>query len=273
MTTAYTTGERLLSVDIKSLSFGPKLILTDVHFFVDNISRPDVEQGQIVAILGPSGCGKTQLFKCIAGLQQQAIVEGSVVMHKGYGGALERVEPQPGDVGVVFQNYPLLAHRTVWGNIQMAARGDAVKLAHAKELANAFGISERLQAYPSQLSGGQRQRSAIIQQLVASEYFLLLDEPFSGLDPRAKLAACDLLRAVSLKHEHNTMVIVTHDIDCAVELADTIYVLGKEENKPGSTIRKRYDLIERGIAWVPNVRKTPQFRQTVEEITDLFKGL
>jgi ABC-type nitrate/sulfonate/bicarbonate transport system ATPase subunit len=273
MTTPHSVGERLLSVDIKSLSFGPKLILSNINFFVDNLSRPGVQQGQIVAILGPSGCGKTQLFKCIAGLQQQAIVEGGVVMHKGYGGSLERIVPQPGDVGVVFQNYPLLPHRTVWSNIQMAARGDDKKLAHAKELANAFGIGDRLQHYPSQLSGGQRQRSAIIQQLIASEHFLLLDEPFSGLDPRAKQAACDMLRTVSLLHEHNTMVIVTHDIDCAVELADTIHILGKEENKPGATIRKTIDLIDRGIAWQPNVRKTPQFRQTVEEIIDLFKVL
>jgi ABC-type nitrate/sulfonate/bicarbonate transport system ATPase subunit len=270
---AHTVAERLLSVNIKSLSFGPKLILHDVQLTVDNIQRPGVSQGQVIAILGPSGCGKTQLFKCIAGLQQEAIVEGEVVMHQGYGGNLSRVTPKAGDVGVVFQNYPLLAHRTVWSNFELAAHGNKEKLTHAKELANAFGIGERLTHYPSQLSGGQRQRSAIIQQLIASENFLLLDEPFSGLDPKAKLAACSMLRTVSLTHEHNTMVIVTHDIDCAVELADTIFVLGKEPDKPGATVRKTFNMIERGIAWVPDVRKTPQFRQTVEEITDLFKTL
>lgn len=269
----HTISERLLTVNIESLSFGPKLILFDVNFSVNNITRSDVNQGQIIAILGPSGCGKTQLFKCIAGLQQEADVKGSITLHKGCGTAEECISPHAGDVGVVFQNYPLLPHRTVWSNFQLAARGDKDKLAKAVEMANAFGISERLTLYPAQLSGGQRQRSAIIQQLIASEKFLLLDEPFSGLDPKAKQNACNMLRTVSLTHEHNTMIIVTHDIECAVELADTVIVLGKEADKPGSTIRQSSNLIERDIAWQPNVRKTPQFRKTVEEITDLFATL
>lgn len=82
-----------------------------------------------------------------------------------------------------------------------------------------------------------------------------------------------MLRTVSLTHEHNTQIIVTHDIDCAVELADTIIILGKEDNKPGSTIVKTYNLIERGVAWVPDVRHTKAFKDTVEEITDLFQTL
>jgi ABC-type nitrate/sulfonate/bicarbonate transport system ATPase subunit len=263
----YALKERLLTVDIKSLSFGPKSILHNINFYVDNITRVGVNQGQVVGLLGPSGIGKTQLFKCLAGLQQQATVVGTVVINElGHG-------PHPGDVGVVFQSYPLLEWRTVWSNFELAVRSDKAKLARAKELANAFGIEERLQAYPSQLSGGQRQRAAIIQQLLCSCHFLLLDEPFSGLDPKAKRQACELLRAVSLQDELNTQIIVTHDIDSAIELCDTLLILGRTPNVAGATIVKRIDLIARGLAWQPDVRKLPEFKQTSEEINDLFMTL
>lgn len=236
---AYTKHERLITVKDLSVCYDGKVVLRDISFEVDNISRPGVQQGQVVAVLGPSGCGKTSLLRCIAGLQQQTT--GTIELPGGK-------KPDPGDVGVVFQAYPLLQHRTVKGNIEVAAKSPELKH-RAFEMIKLFGLHEKLSCWPSSLSGGERQRLAIVQQLAACEHLLVLDEPFSGLDPMSKRAAVDLLRQVSLANEHNTLFIVSHDIRSAIQLADTVWVIGREEGKQGSTIVKRFDLIDRGIAW------------------------
>jgi ABC-type nitrate/sulfonate/bicarbonate transport system ATPase subunit len=141
-----------------------------------------------------------------------------------------------------------------------------------------FGLQNHLNHYPSQLSGGQQQRVAIAQQLMCSEYFLLMDEPYSGLDPLRKRTVSSLVRKVSTMNELNTTIITTHDIPMAVIDADEIWVLGfdKEEggNKiPGARIKAKYDTIERGLAWRPDIKRLPQFIDTVREIEELFDTL
>lgn len=262
---AHTKNERLLTVEGVSLSYGPKLILRDVNLHIDNIVRPGVEQGQVVALLGPSGIGKTQLFRLIAGLQPCS--GGRVLIGD------KQAPTVAGAVGVVQQSYPLLGHRTVWGNMQVASHGQKARLDEATSLLEHFGLSDKKSSYPLQLSGGQRQRVAIVQQLVCANHFLLMDEPFSGLDVVAKERVYETVRKVTTVHEHNTVIFTTHDLESAVRLADEIWVLGREADKPGATVVERIDLIAAGIAWHPDMDRNPAFWPMVQRLHNLFKTL
>lgn len=260
---AYAKAERLLTIDKLNLSYGPKQILRDITVEIDNITRPGLSQGQTVALLGPSGIGKTQLFRCIAGLQPFS------------GGELHMLNKpvQAGEIGVVQQAYPLMQHRTVWSNLMLAAHGIKERIEEAEKLLAHFGLTDKKGSYPLELSGGQCQRVAIVQQLVCSSHFLLMDEPFSGLDVVAKDRVMDTIRAVTSAHEHNTVIFTTHDIESAVALADDIWVMGREEGKPGGTIVKRYNLAMMGLAWSENITRHPLFWPTVLEIRELFPKL
>jgi ABC-type nitrate/sulfonate/bicarbonate transport system ATPase subunit len=264
----YTKQERLLTIAGLNLSYGDKVILRDINVEVDDIIRPDLVQGQVVALLGPSGIGKTQLFRCIAGLQQPTT--GQVLLNE------VKLPVRAGDVGVVQQAYPLLNHRTVWSNLMLAgahrkSAGDTK--AEAEAFLHHFGLSDKKDAYPVELSGGQRQRVAIIQQLLCSEHFLLMDEPFSGLDIIAKARVCETILKVSTADCLNTVIFTTHDLESAVRLADEIWVLGREKDKPGATVIKRYNLIERGLAWDPDIMHNSAFWPMVQELQELFKTL
>lgn len=273
----YKLTQRLLTVKDLNLSYGPKQILRDINLHVDDIVRPDVTQGQVIALLGPSGSGKTQLFRCLAGLQKPTTGEISLMDNKPVGS---------GEVGVVQQAYPLMQHRTILGNLLLAAKpkyngtntpSDVKKEALA--LLERFGLSDKADKYPVQLSGGQRQRVAIIQQMLSSNHFLLMDEPFSGLDIIAKEKVCALIQEVSTTNELNTIIFTTHDLASAVQIADTVWVLGKGlpdekgEVKPGTTVRATIDLIELGLAWNPNVDKHPNYWPTIQKLKELFKTL
>jgi ABC-type nitrate/sulfonate/bicarbonate transport system ATPase subunit len=266
----YEIHERLLTVDNISLEIGGRQILRDVNLHVDNIVRPEMNQGQVVAVLGPSGIGKTQLFRCMAGLQKPT--KGQVLLN-------EVKQPvKAGDVGVVFQSYPLLNHRTVWANLKLAADNAGTPVTQITELLQRFGLLEKRDLYPMQLSGGQRQRVSIIQQLLCSTYFMLMDEPFSGLDVLMKQKMVDLILEVSISHELNTIIVTTHDIDTAIMIADTIWILGHQYDDkgvqlPGATLIKTVDLVERGLAWNKDVKKHPNFRPTNDELTAIFDTL
>lgn len=258
----YTKAEQIFAVRGLSLSYGEKQVLRDINVDVHNITRPGLKQGQVVALLGPSGIGKTQLFRCIAGLQS---FNGDLTM---FGKPVKA-----GDVGVVQQTYPLMNHRTVWSNLMLAAHRKPERVAEAERLLSHFGLADKKGAYPLELSGGQRQRIAIIQQLVCSSYFLLMDEPFSGLDVVAKERVMETIRAVTSAHELNTVIFTTHDIESAVALADDVWVLGREPGKPGATVVKRINLAAVGLAWSDDVQRHPAFWPTVMELRDLFPKL
>jgi ABC-type nitrate/sulfonate/bicarbonate transport system ATPase subunit len=274
---AHTFGERLITINDVSLSYGDKLILRDINLHVDNIIRPNMQQGQVVALLGASGVGKTQLFRIIAGLQQAT--KGTVLIGEN-GGTHHGVQTTAksvcaGDIGVVFQSYPLLKHRTVWSNLKLAASKHGVKDDQVNFYLDRFGMTERKDLYPIQLSGGQRQRVAIIQQMLCSTHFILMDEPFSGLDVKMKAEVCKVIQEVSTVDELNTTILTTHDIDVACKVADTIWILGFEKDGegnriPGAIVVKQINLIERGIAWQERPELSPLFQSTVEEITKVF---
>jgi ABC-type nitrate/sulfonate/bicarbonate transport system ATPase subunit len=135
-----------------------------------------------------------------------------------------------------------------------------------------------MHSYPAELSGGQRQRVSIAEQLLSSKNFLLMDEPFSGLDILAKKIVGDVIDRVSARDELNTIIFSTHDIESAVMIADTILILGRDRDVngqpvPGAHIQKEIDLIERNLAWHPDIENRPGFNETIAEIKAIFPTL
>ena len=270
----YSHGATLLKAEEISVTLGGCPILRDLNLEVKDIRRPGAVAGQVVGLLGPSGVGKTTLFRVLAGLDKPDT--GRVLIGE------QGVPVQRGMVGVVAQHYPLFQHRTVMGNLLVAGKGaglsHAAAVEKAKGLLTRFGLLDRSGHYPVQLSGGQKQRVAIAQQFMCSEHFLLLDEPFSGLDPMAIDRVAELLNEVASMHEANTIVVVTHDIGAALEVADTIWLMGRDRDAagniiPGAKIKESYNLIERGLAWRDGIATEPAFLETLREIRARFPSL
>ncbi|MEP6863787.1 MAG: ATP-binding cassette domain-containing protein [Deltaproteobacteria bacterium] len=259
-----------------SLRLGGNLILEKLTFEIIDRVRPGKITGQIVALLGPSGVGKTQLLRLMAGLSEAD--HGDVTDVKDG-------RPHPllaGEVGLVFQNYILLRHRTVLGNLVIAGvmNGMARREARDKaaELLARFNLGDRATFYPMQLSGGQRQRVAIAQQLVSQKQLLLMDEPFSGLDPAALEEVVKLLVQVRDMDELNTLFIVTHDIRTALKVADTVLMLGRDrapDGRPlsGARIKETIDLVELGLAYRDDLETDPKFRELEARVKAQFVTL
>ena len=259
--TNHIKAEVILKAEDINLSYDDKIILRDINFNIKNIVRPDMLQGQVVSLIGRSGIGKTQLFKILSGLQQPTM--GNVFIHQDK-------KVKAGDMGVIFQSYYLFEWRTIEQSLMMAAKQNPSLKGKEKEAiktyADNFSLMEHLHKYPEQLSGGQKQRVSIIQQLLKGSDFLLLDEPFSGLDVCVLDKVVDLLLQVSVSDELKTLIIVSHDIETAVAISDTVFILGMEEGKPGATIKKEIDLIARDLAWQKDIKKEKAFAEMVEEI-------
>jgi ABC-type nitrate/sulfonate/bicarbonate transport system ATPase subunit len=258
--TQHTKAEVVLQAYNIQLTYD-RPILRDINFCIKNIIRPGIAQGQVVTLIGRSGIGKTQLFKILSGLQQPT--SGQVTIHNN--------KPvKAGDMGVIFQNYYLFEWRTVYQSLLLAAKKNKALFGMEKQTieqyAEQFQLTGHLHLYPQQLSGGQRQRVSIMQQLLKGSDFILLDEPFSGLDVCMLDKAVELLLQVSLSDELKTLIIVSHDIETSVAISDTVFILGNEPGKEGATIKKEIDLIERDLAWQKNIQKERRFMETIDEI-------
>jgi polar amino acid transport system ATP-binding protein/sulfate transport system ATP-binding protein len=270
----YEYGSILLKVNGVSLALGGKPILRDVNLEVRDVRRPGHTTGQVIGLLGPSGIGKTQLFRILAGLNSPDA--GSVLLGEA------ALPVTRGEVGVVAQHYPLFAHRRVFGNLLIA--GTRSGLDHqaaerkATDLLARFKLEDAAHKFPAQLSGGQRQRVAIAQQVMSSTHFLLMDEPFSGLDLVQIQRVIELIHEVASADELNTIIVVTHDISAAIEIADTLWLLGRDRDAqgqlvPGARVQTQYDLIERGLAWRRGITDTPEFLTLRREIRERFPML
>ncbi|XZF12665.1 ATP-binding cassette domain-containing protein [Chitinophagaceae bacterium MMS25-I14] len=265
--TPYKKEELLLTADNINLEINGRKILRNVSFEVRDIIRPDVLQGQVVSLLGRSGIGKTQLFKILSGLKKPT--SGSVLINK------EQNEVKAGDMGVVPQNYFLFEWRKVWKILEMAAAKNPFlkpeeRKAAIESYVVEFKLVQHMDKYPMQLSGGQRQRVSIIQQLLNGSNFLLLDEPFSGLDIVSVKKVLEVLRKVSLSDEVKTLIIVSHDLASSLALSDTALILAEEPGKEGATITHTVDLIEKDLCWRDNIKCEKAFQDLVLEIEELI---
>ena len=181
------------------------------------------KQGEFVAILGPSGSGKTTLLRIIAGLERPPL--GTVYFDDV---DLNEIDIDERDMGMVFQNYSLYPNQTVYKNIAFplevkhVPREDIEK--EVDKIATMMGLKDKLEKLPEELSGGEKQRVAIARAMVKNPKVLLLDEPFSNLDPLMRRRLRNTLRKV---HENNdtTFIYVTHDQYDALSLAERIIIL------------------------------------------------
>lgn len=259
----YTKQETILKVENVSKSYDGKAVIRDINFEVKNIVRDDCPtQGQVISLIGKSGSGKSTLLNILSSLLPpdtgKVEAEGKPIVI--------------GDMGVVFQNYYVYPWRTVQQILMMAVRENltlrtsAEKKDYVAEMANELNLSDHLTKYPFQLSGGQKQRVALCEEIVNGCDFILLDEPFSGLDSITIDKVMDILIKVSLMDDLKTIIIVSHDLSNSLAISDSAFILAKEEGKEGTTITHQIDLLQRGLAWRKDVRDDPQFRELIKEV-------
>ncbi len=207
-------------------SFGDNEVLKGVDF--------DVERGEVVAIIGPSGSGKTTMLRCINLLEEPSggriVVDGRVVCDQTEDGSMRfadkhEVREIREEVGMVFQRFNLFPHMTALANITEAPRSvkgmsksEASDL--AMELLASVGLANKADAYPLQLSGGQQQRVAIARALAMEPALMLFDEVTSSVDP--ELAGEILLVMKRLAQQGMTMLVVTHEMSFAADVADRV---------------------------------------------------
>jgi polar amino acid transport system ATP-binding protein len=224
-----TSAAPLLRIRGLRKSFGSHLVLDGVDL--------DVVEGGVTVLLGPSGSGKSTLLRCINHLEKldAGFVEvgGEIIGYRYDRHRLHELSPaaatrQRARIGMVFQQFNLFPHMTVLENIVEAPiavarvpRKEAV--AHARELLDRVGLAGREDSYPRQMSGGQQQRVAIARALAMEPRLMLFDEPTSALDPELVGDVLAVMKDLALSGM--TMVVVTHEIGFAREVADEVVFL------------------------------------------------
>lgn len=205
-------------IEVKNLekSFGKNHVLRGIN--------ETINEGEVVCIIGPSGSGKSTFLRCLNLLEQPT--SGEVILDGEKINAPDRdIDKIQEKLGMVFQNFNLFPHMSVLDNITMApikvkgqARGEAE--AEARRLLDVVGLLDKAEAYPSSLSGGQKQRVAIARALAMKPEIMLFDEPTSALDPEMVGEVLAVMK--QLAEDGMTMVIVTHEMGFAREVADRV---------------------------------------------------
>jgi spermidine/putrescine ABC transporter ATP-binding subunit len=211
------TGAPIIRIDAVSKRFGRMVA-------VDQVSL-EIRRNEFFALLGPSGCGKTTLLRMLAGFESASA--GRILLD---GDDMAGVVPNRRPVNMVFQSYAVFPHMSVADNVAYGLKVSgtpaaevAPRVTEALAMVRLDGLGQRR---PDQLSGGQRQRVALARALIKRPKVLLLDEPLSALDK--KLREEMQLELVRLQHEVGiTFVIVTHDQEEALSMADRIAVMDK----------------------------------------------
>jgi len=190
-----------------------------------------IAEKEVVVVLGPSGSGKSTWIRCINRLEAHQkgtiIVDGVELTND-----LRNIEKIRSEVGMVFQQFNLFPHLTVLDNVTLAPKWvrkqpKTVAEERAEELLEMVGIPEQAAKYPGQLSGGQQQRVAIARALAMEPRIMLFDEPTSALDPEMIKEVLDVMRDLALGGM--TMMVVTHEMGFAREVADRIFFLESGE--------------------------------------------
>ena len=212
---------------------GPTLEFDRVSYSYDgNLNAVDdvsfsVAPGEFLCLLGPSGCGKTTCLRIAAGLNDLAEGEvrlgGEVVSSRSV-----RLAPEARSVGLMFQDFALFPHMTVAANVRFGQRCGAAKrkFRSIEDLLERLDLEDQAKAMPHELSGGQQQRVALARAIAASPDVILLDEPFSGLDPSLRTRVRDDTLHL-IKETGTTALMVTHDPDEAMFMADRLAIMRK----------------------------------------------
>jgi sulfonate transport system ATP-binding protein len=198
---ALTTPRQQIGVVAEGVvrRFGDRTVLDHLDLVIDD--------EELVVLLGPSGCGKSTLLRLLAGLDRPD------------GGRIE----VPARRAIVFQGDRLLPWQRVLRNVTLGLRGRDADQRARRALADVH-LADRERAWPKELSGGEAQRVALARALVSEPELILLDEPFAALDAITRVRMHDLIRELRQEH-HASMLLVTHDVDEAIALADRILVM------------------------------------------------
>ncbi|WP_326493033.1 amino acid ABC transporter ATP-binding protein [Deinococcus sp. SL84] len=215
-------GEPIIDVQNLNKWYGQHHVLKNVNI--------QVQPGQKVVVVGPSGSGKSTLIRCINRLEE--FQQGDIVVN---GHRLTEARNLPlvrREVGMVFQSFNLFPHMSVLDNVMLAPRklrglSEADAKARAAALLERVGIAEQAAKFPGQLSGGQQQRVAIARALAMQPQVMLFDEPTSALDPEVVGEVLDVMRGLAA--EGMTMIVVTHEMGFAREVADRVMFMDRGE--------------------------------------------
>ena len=216
-------------------SFGKLEVLKDISF--------TVEKGDVVAVIGSSGSGKSTMLRCLINLETvdggDVAIEDRYLVKQGKYPSKKEIKQITSKMGMVFQQFNLFPHLSVRKNLEMPVKltkkSDKNELSlQCEEMLQKVGLSDKIDAYPSQLSGGQKQRVAIARALMLNPDIMLFDEPTSALDPELVGEVLNVMR--ELADDGMTMVIVTHEMAFARDVADRVIFMADgyvvEEGKP-----------------------------------------
>lgn len=216
-------------------SFGKLEVLKDISF--------TVEKGDVVAVIGSSGSGKSTMLRCLINLETvdggDVAIEDRYLVKQGKYPSKKEIKQITSKMGMVFQQFNLFPHLSVRKNLEMPVKltkkSDKNELSlQCEEMLQKVGLSDKIDAYPSQLSGGQKQRVAIARALMLNPDIMLFDEPTSALDPELIGEVLSVMK--KLAEEHMTMIVVTHEMAFAREVANKVIFMddGKilEEGSP-----------------------------------------
>lgn len=221
--------------------------LIDVHKYFGELHvlkgvNTEIDKGEVVVIIGPSGSGKSTVLRCMNYLEEPT--SGDVIVDGMNLNVKENINNVRAEVGMVFQRFNLFPHMTVLDNITLApqkirglSKADAEAIAH--DLLGKVGLSDKAASYPEQLSGGQQQRVAIARALAMKPKVMLFDEPTSALDPEMVSEVLDVMK--DLAKEGMTMVVVTHEMSFAKEVATRVLFVDGGEILEEGTAEEVFD--------------------------------
>lgn len=208
----------MLVVERLSKSFGDNKVIRGVDF--------KVSRGDVLVLLGPSGCGKSTLLRLINGIEKpdsgQVYLQGQPVHRRGELYSSKAIRKQ---IGMVFQHFNLFSHLTVLDNVTLGplkvnALPPEEAESRARVLLDKVGLGRKTGQYPWELSGGQKQRVAIARAMAMDPELIMFDEPTSALDPEMIKEVLDVMKG--LAEEGTTMIVVTHEMGFARQVADRV---------------------------------------------------
>lgn len=217
---------KMIEVNRLQKAFGSEAVLKDVTF--------SVEKGETVAVIGYSGAGKSTMLRCLIDLEKadggDILIEGEALVKDGRYQDEKQARRICRKMGMVFQSFNLFPHLTVMGNligapVTVNKEEKQSAMARAMEKLELVGLADKAAAYPSELSGGQKQRVAIARALMMEPDMLLFDEPTSSLDPQLTAEVLAVIK--QLAEKKMTMIIVTHEMGFAREVADKVVFMGE----------------------------------------------